>query len=349
MFGGSDLGGSQPPAKQQQSSPFGGGGGGGGQASPFGGLSPFGDGGGGPSPFGTGGGGAQAGGPSPFGTGGTNNQYDMEDPDVPEEGEQYDPKDLARMHFLIIAGQLMRKFHKAFPTCPTTSLAKGMFDKNFPRIAPKIDKDQHREMTYPITAKQIQQADQLLKQFHDCMHSKITMNRGQPNQMEVQASEFFKNRDKRAWIIISQKIPMMRMLGIDKKMSIMTPQNQQRCWRFVDLLYAETKKFAACKHLESMIPQEMKQKLEAAMSKQGGPSPDSPMGMSAEDVKTFMTSMDPNMMGNFISNVFSKPEMLQQTMASVGDLNGGNAFSEVTDMMANIFKAPTGPTGPPGQ
>ena len=269
-----------------------------------------------------------------------NGQGEMEDPIVPDAGEQYDPKDMAMIHFLIYAGQLLRSFHKGFPTCLTTTAAAAMYAQNFPRAPLRIDPEKHLEMTYKLNPKQTANLTTMLKQFHDCMHAEITMNKGTPQETKVKVMEFFKRRDNRAWLLISQKVAMVKALDIPGKLATMKKSNVIRCWKFIDLLYGETKKFVACRHLESMIPEQMKEKLQSAMAKTGGPSPDNPMGMSPEDIKTFMTEMDPNMMGSFISNVFSKPDMLQQTMQSVGDLDGGEGFSKVTDMMANLFKPP---------
>lgn len=257
---------------------------------------------------------------------------ELEGPDEPEVETQYEPDDMARMHFLIHSNRMLQSFAKAFPSCASTQMAKAFLTNTFPRLPLKIDNSTHAEMRYPLNDAQKNQVNEWIQQLHKVMTHTVNFQGKQ-----VQVSQLFQHRIPQGWGFVVQHVKMIGMLNLQSKWSKMSPGSQKNMWRYMDILYRDAKQYMGFKHLENLIPPQMKQQLEAMMSRNGGPSADNPMGISQEDAQQFLTNMNPEMMKGFISNVFSSPEQTQKIMQSVSDV-AGNDMGHLTGFMQNIFK-----------
>ncbi len=270
------------------------------------------------------------GGPAPTFLAPSNTELDP--PDEPTMMAQYEPDEMARMHFLIHCHKMLTSFAKAFPSCPSTQLARTHLTSTFPRLPLKIDYNSHAEMQYSLNEKQKTQVDGWIKQFYQVMTHKVNFQ-----GREFQVSQYFQHKKKEAWGFVIKHVKMIQMLNLENKWGAMSQGSQDYMWRYMDLLYRDAKQFMGFKNLENLIPQEMRDQLESMMTKAGGPSSDNPMGISQEDAQKFMTNMNPEMMQGFISNVFSSPEQTQKVMQSVSDVAGGD-MGQLTGFMQNIFK-----------
>lgn len=257
---------------------------------------------------------------------------DLEPPDEPEVEGQHEPDEVARMHFLIHCNKMLTSFAKAFRSCPSTQTARLFLENTFPRLPSKIDNNTHAEMNYTLSEKQKEVVDGWIKQFYQVMTHKVTFQ-----GREFQVSQYFQHRKKEGWGFVIKHVKMIGMLHLEKKWATMTQGSQNSMWRYMDLLYRDSKQFMGFKNLENLIPKEMRSQLEGMMAKNGGPSPDNPMGISQEDAQNFLTNMKPEMMQGFISKVFSSPEQTQKIMQSVTDV-AGQDMGQLTGFMQNIFK-----------
>ena len=271
------------------------------------------------------------GGPAPSFMAQTSTELDA--PDEPEVSEQFEPDDMARMSFLIHCHKMLTSFAKAFPSCPSTQLARTHLASTFPRLPIRIDYNSHAEMRYPLNEAQKAQVDGWIKQFYQVMTHKVTFQ-----GREFQVSQYFQHKKKEGWGFVIKHVKMIGMLHLEQKWAKMSQSSRDVMWRYMDLLYRDAKQFVGFKNLENLIPQEMRDQLETMMGQNGGPSSDNPMGISQEDAQKFLTNMKPDMMQGFISNVFSSPEQTQKVMQSVSDVAGGD-MGQLTGFMQNIFKS----------
>ena len=258
---------------------------------------------------------------------------ELEGPDEPEITTNYEPDDMARLHFLIHSKKMLVSFAKAFSQCPSTQMAKAFLDNMFPRLPTKIDNHTHAEMNYKLNEKQKQQVTEWIQQFYNVMQAKVPFQ-----GKTLQVAQFFQHRKAQGWGFMVKHVKMIGMLNLENKWAKMSPTSQNNMWRFIDLLYKDAKQFMGFKNLENLIPPQMRSQLESMMAKTGGPNPANPMGISQEDAQKFVTQMDPAMMQGFISNVFSSPEQTQKIMQSVSDVAGGD-MGQLTGFMQNIFKS----------
>lgn len=257
---------------------------------------------------------------------------ELDGPDEPEVSAQHEPDDMARLHFLIHCNKMLQSFAKAFPSCPSTKMAKMHLMQTFPRLPTKIDYNTHAEMNYPLNQGQKETVDGWIKQFYQVMTHKVTFN-----GRKFQVAQYFQHKKKEAWSFVIKHVKMIQMLNLGAKWNQMSHNSQNMMWRYMDLLFRDAKQFMGFKNLENLIPPEMRAQLEGMMSKTGGPSADNPMGISQEDAQNFLTNMKPEVMQGFISNVFSSPEQTQKVMQSVSDVAGGD-MGQLTGFMQNIFK-----------
>lgn len=257
---------------------------------------------------------------------------ELEGPDEPEVQTNYEPDDMARMHFLIHSNKMLMSFAKAFPSCASTQMAKAYISNQFPRLPLRVDNNTHAEMRYPMNEQQKKTVTDWISQFYKVMTHKVTFN-----GKTVQVAQFFQHRKPQGWGFVVKHIKMIGMLNLQAKWSKMSDSSKNNMWRFMDILYRDAKQFMGFKNLENLIPPKMRAQLEQMMTKNGGPSGDNPMGISQEDAQKFVTNMDPNMMQGFIQNVFSSPEQTQRVMQSVSDVAGGD-MGQLTGFMQNIFK-----------
>lgn len=257
---------------------------------------------------------------------------ELEGPDEPEVQNNYEPDDMARMHFLIHSNKMLTSFAKAFPSCASTQLAKTYISSQFPRLPLRVDNNTHAEMAYPLNDKQKQTVTEWITQFYNIMTHKVTFD-----GKSVQVCQFFQHRKPQGWNFLIQHVKMIGMLNLQAKWGTMSDSSKRSMWRFMDILYRDAKQFMGFKNLENLIPPEMRAQLENMMSKNGGLSQSNPMGITQEDAQKFVTNMDPTMMQGFIQNVFSSPEQTQKIMQSVSDVAGGD-MGHLTGFMQNIFK-----------
>lgn len=255
---------------------------------------------------------------------------ELDGPDEPESTTNYDPMEMARMHFLIHCNKMLTSFAKAFPSCPSTQIAKNHLASTFPRLPVKIDHNSHAEMQYPLNDKQKEQVTGWIKQFYQVMTHKVNFK-----GREFQVSQYFQHRKPEAWGFVIKHVKMIGMLHLEQKWPKMSQSSQNSMWRYMDLLYRDAQQFMGFSNFEKFIPKQMRDQMEAIMAKSTANSSE----FTPEDAQRVFKDMtsNPEMIQGLVSNVFSNPEQTKQMFQSVSDVTGGN-LGQLSGIMQNMFK-----------
>ena len=182
---------------------------------------------------------------------------ELEGPDEAAHVEKYEPDQMARLHFLIHSNKLLQSFANAFPACSSTQMAKNFFMNMFPNLPIKIDYATHNEMKYALNEKQKAQVDEWINQFYKVMTHKV-----QFNGKEFQVSQYFQYRKQEGWSFVIQHVKLIQLLNLPAKWNNMSDTSKEQMWRYMDLLFKDSKEFVGFKNLENLIPKEMKIQLE---------------------------------------------------------------------------------------
>lgn len=249
---------------------------------------------------------------------------ELEPPDEPEVQREYDPDAIARIHFLIHSQKMLCSFAKSFPQCTSTQMAQTLFTNLFPNLPPKIDHLAHREMNYQLNDNQKGQVDGWIQTFYQTMTHKVKVN-----QREFQVWQFFKHRKPEAWGYVIQQVRMIQMLQLRNKWGNMSDGSKNAMWRYMDLLYKDAKQFMGFKNLEKMIPQEMRTQVENIMQ---NADPANPLA----SVQSLMSQMPPETMQNFVKNVCSNGQNMQNIMQHVSDAVGQDMGQFMQKMVGNL-------------
>lgn len=248
-------------------------------------------------------------------------------PDLPKDVDM-DPREVAQIHFAIYAGQMVRRFAEAYPTCPHANKLVLGLRVMFPTLPQEIDRNNQSELQFQFNPTQRKRIQIWMQEFKNAMETEITIQ-----EKKYPISIFFQRKDPRAWQVIGKRVQLLADLKIPERWARMPATDQKAMWQYVMLLFRQTKKVAAVVHMEKLVPPSVQQKFQSLAESQGvNPG----FGMSHEETQRLMASMNTPEMSGVVQSIFSSPGTLNKTLQSVGDMAGG--MGGQMSQMANVMQ-----------
>jgi hypothetical protein len=237
------------------------------------------------------------------------------------------------------ANQLVDKFVEKYPGDPTIGLIAGAFRGKCPNVPHQIDWVNHTEMNYPLSETQKTEIIQSMAEMYKVMQLKVNLTDPTTRTVkEYPVSDFLRPDEPRLWVILHNKVQMLKMLNIPERYKTMLDGTKLALFQFVQALYKEATKRAGYEKLKSLIPEEMEQKVQELMSKHATPG----FGMTSETATNMMQSMASPEMSATMSKIFSSPDALSQTLTSMGEMMGGsgNEMGQVASTLQTMLQNP---------